>query len=70
MDKIIREAYFGWHNAVYVNFRENGGYFYDMVSQFPNLMLNDMPVGNPVLTNENSIDNFCGFCIWIYYFTQ
>lgn len=33
-----------------------------MNSQYPSSMLNDLPVGNPVLTNSDDLDSFFGFC--------
>jgi hypothetical protein len=32
-----------------------------MNSQYPYAMLKDMPLGNPVFTNEKNLDNIFGF---------
>jgi len=33
-----------------------------MNSQYPAAMLNDMPVGDPVISNDTNLDNYFGFC--------
>lgn len=57
----IRSSYFGGNVEVYIN-QIGGGYYYDMNSQYPKAMLNDMPIGNPVLSLETNLDNIFGFC--------
>jgi hypothetical protein len=57
----IRSAYYG--GLVHLNCTKiNKGYFYDMNSQYPAAMLNDMPVGNPILSNDTHLENYFGFC--------
>jgi hypothetical protein len=63
VEKDIRSAYFG--GAVMVVgkskvIRKGNGY--DMNSQYPNAMLQDMPIGNPTLTTEKDLENIFGFC--------
>ena len=33
-----------------------------MNSQYPSAMLNDMPVRDPVLSNDTDLDSYFGFC--------
>jgi len=66
-EKHIRQAYFGGNVGVYVPDNLKGQilndlFVYDMNSQYPNAMLNDMPVGNPVFTNSTDLNSFFGFC--------
>jgi hypothetical protein len=35
-----------------------------MNSQYPYAMLNDMPVGNPILNSEKDFNNFFWICLW------
>ena len=60
IEKDIRSAYFGGNVDVYIN-KINSGYYYDMNSQYPNAMLNDMPVGNPTLSTDKNLENYFGF---------
>jgi DNA polymerase type B, organellar and viral len=39
----------------------NNAHYYDMNSQYPFAMILDMPVGNPVFTNNNNLDEIFGF---------
>ena len=41
------------------NFKE---YYYDVNSMYPYCMLNDMPVGQPTLSNDTNLNNYFGFC--------
>ena len=64
IEKDIRSAYYGGAVHLPGDGRGKGiseGYAYDMNSQYPNAMLNDMPVGNPILTTENDLDKLFGF---------
>jgi hypothetical protein len=56
----IRSSYFGGNVDVFINEISNG-YYYDMNSQYPKAMLNDMPVGEPILSLENNLDKIFGF---------
>jgi hypothetical protein len=61
VEKDIRSAYKG---GIVNNFNTqliNNAYYYDMNSQYPNAMLNDMPIGNPIFTTENNLNNIFGF---------
>ena len=58
----IRMSYFGGNVDVYVN-EINEGFLYDMNSQYPNAMLNDKPVGNPVYSTDKFLDKN----IWFVY---
>jgi len=60
IEKEIRSSYFGGNVEVYAN-EISEGYYYDMNSQYPMAMLNDMPVGNPKLSLEKNLDNIFGF---------
>ena len=63
LEKEIRKGYYG--GLVHLNCegkRINRGYLYDMNSQYPAAMLNDMPVGDPVISNDTNLENYFGFC--------
>ena len=60
LEREIRSAYFGGNVDVYINEVTNA-YLYDMNSQYPEAMLKDMPVGDPVLSLENNLDKIFGF---------
>jgi DNA polymerase type B, organellar and viral len=60
LEERLRKGYHGGNVHVYVNEILNG-YYYDMVSQYPKAMLQDMPVGNPVFTTEKDLDKIFGF---------
>lgn len=47
IEKEIRTSYFGGNVEVYSNEVSNA-YYYDLNSQYPKAMLQDMPVGNPI----------------------
>jgi len=59
VEKDIRKSYFGGNVDVYINEVKNA-YIYDMNSQYPNAMLQEMPIGNPIFTTEKNIDNIFG----------
>ena len=60
VEKDIRSAYFGGNVNVLIN-KIDKGFYYDMNSQYPFAMLNDMPIGNPTLSNDTNLDNYFGF---------
>jgi len=60
VEKEIRSAYYGGNVNVLINKMEHG-YYYDMNSQYPFAMLNDLPVGNPTFSNDKNLDNYFGF---------
>lgn len=60
LERKIRTSYFGGNVEVYVN-EITTGYLYDMNSQYPKAMLNDMPIGNPVLSLETDLNKIFGF---------
>ena len=60
LEKSIRNAYYV--GSVHVCYNEiNWGYYYDMNSQYPYGMLQGMPVGKAILTNEKDISKIFGF---------
>jgi hypothetical protein len=61
LEKEIRKSYFGGNVDVFIHEIMDEAYYYDMNSQYPFAMLNDMPIGNPILTDEKDITNFFGF---------
>jgi hypothetical protein len=60
LERDIRSSYFGGNVDVYIN-KINNGYYYDLNSQYPRAMLNDMPVGDPVLSLETDLNKIFGF---------
>jgi hypothetical protein len=61
IEKQIREAYYG--GLVHLNCNKiDKGYYYDMNSQYPSAMLNDMPVGDPILSTDTNLNSYFGFC--------
>jgi hypothetical protein len=60
LEKEIRSSYFGGNVEVFIN-EINNGYYYDMNSQYPSAMLQDMPISDPILSLENKLDNIFGF---------
>ncbi|RKP33912.1 hypothetical protein BJ085DRAFT_43042 [Dimargaris cristalligena] len=60
VEKDIRKGYYGGVVQV-VQHKINDGYYYDMNSQYPKAMLNDMPTGKPIFTTETNLDNIFGF---------
>ncbi len=60
LEREIRSSYFGGNVNVFIN-EIDQGYLYDMNSQYSKAMLNDMPIGDPILTLENNLDNIFGF---------
>ena len=60
LEKEIRLAYFGGNVDVFIN-KITNAYLYDMNSQYPEAMLKDMPVGEPVFSLETNLDSIFGF---------
>lgn len=60
VEEDIRQSYFGGNVEVFVN-ETFQGFGYDMNSQYPKAMLNDMPVGNPIYTTDKNLENIFGF---------
>ena len=60
LEREIRTAYFGGNVDVLIN-KITNGFLYDLNSQYPAAMLNDMPLGDPVLSLETNLDNIFGF---------
>jgi len=56
----IRGSYFGGNVEVFINEITNG-YLYDLNSQYSKAMLNDMPIGDPVLSLETDLNKIFGF---------
>jgi len=54
LEREIRSSYFGGNFDVFINEVTNG-FLYDINSQYSKAMLNDMPIGNPVLSLENKL---------------
>ena len=61
VEEDIRMSYFGGNVDVFEHVVPNGAVYLDMNSQYPYAMLQDMPIGNPIITNETDITNFFGF---------
>ena len=60
LEREIRSSYFGGNVDVFYN-KITNGFYYDINSQYPTAMLNDMPVGDPILSLENNLENIFGF---------
>ena len=56
----IRSAYFGGNVEVFIN-KISTGFLYDLNAQYPTAMLNDMPIGEPLLSLETNLENIFGF---------
>ena len=56
-----RLAYRGGNAEVYTPHLVKG-YVYDMTSQYPAAMKNDMPCGNPIHVVKPTLNDFFGFC--------
>jgi hypothetical protein len=57
----IRKGYYG--GIVYVvEHLVQKAYKYDSNSHYPAAMLNDMPVGDPVISDEKDLNKIFGFC--------
>lgn len=61
LDKEIRKYYYG--GLVHLNCEGvNKGYQYDMNSQYPPAMLNEISVGDPTLSTDTNLEIYFGFC--------
>jgi len=60
LENEFRSTYFGGNVDVFIN-EVIEGYLYDLNSQYPAAMLNDMPIGNPTLSLETNLDKIFGF---------
>ena len=60
IDKDIRKAYYGGITEVYKPILINGAKL-DKNSHYAESMLEDMPTGSPVFSNDKNIDNYFGF---------
>jgi len=60
LESEIRTSYFGGNVDVFINIINNG-YLFDVNSQYSKAMLNDMPVGEPVLSLETNLERIFGF---------
>lgn len=60
IEKIIRSAYYGGIVSVFSHEIDNG-YYYDINSHYPNCMKEPMPIGNPVYTDNNNLNELFGF---------
>jgi hypothetical protein len=61
IDTFIRQAYFGGNSNIFVTGKDRlvkDGFHYEMNSQFPNAMLQKMPTGNPVFSNNKDINYY------------
>lgn len=61
LEMIIRKAYYGGIVDV-VEHLVQDAYKYDANSHYPAAMLNDMPVGDPKMSDEKDIEKIFGFC--------
>jgi hypothetical protein len=62
IEKEIRQAYFGGLVLTKENYKHSTkAYMYDVNSHYPFAMLQDMPVGNPVLSTSNDLNSYFGF---------
>jgi hypothetical protein len=61
LERDIRQSYFGGNVDVFEHEIKGDAFGYDMNSEYPYAMLNDMPIGDPVLTDETNIHDFFGF---------
>jgi hypothetical protein len=60
LEREIRTSYFGGNVEVFIN-KINKGYLYDINSEYSKAMLEDMPLGDPILSLETDINNIFGF---------
>lgn len=59
IEKHIRSSYFGGFAKVYDNKIENA-HHYDMNSQYPYVMKNDIPTGNPIFSRSKNLNDYFG----------
>jgi hypothetical protein len=60
VEKNIRKSYTGGFSKVYDQ-KITNAYHYDMNAQYPYVMLNDMPTGNPIFSRSSNLDDYFGF---------
>jgi hypothetical protein len=60
IEREIRTSYFGGNVDVNIN-KITTGYNYDVNSHYPAAMMNDMPVGDPMLSLETDLSKIFGF---------
>jgi hypothetical protein len=60
LEKEIRTSYFGGNVDVFTN-DVTDAYLYDINSQYSKAMLEDMPIGDPVLSLETDLNKIFGF---------
>jgi DNA polymerase type B, organellar and viral len=60
LEKEIRGSYFGGNVDIFIN-KMDKGYYYDINYQYSTAMLNDMPVGEPLLSLETDLNKIFGF---------
>jgi hypothetical protein len=60
LENEIRKSYFGGNVDVFIN-KIKTDYYYDVNSQYPAAMMNDMPVSEPLLSLETDLFNIFGF---------
>lgn len=60
LENEIRKSYFGGNVDVFIN-KITTGYHYDINYQYPTAMLQDMPVGDPILSLETDLNKIFGF---------
>jgi hypothetical protein len=58
----IRKSYFGGATEVYKP-KLAAGYYYDVNSLYPAAMMRAMPIGQPIISNEQNLDKIFGFCL-------
>jgi len=64
----IRKAYFGGLVLTKLNYKHRTkAYVYDVNSHYPNAMLEEIPVGNPVLSISNDLNSYFGFVLFTQY---
>lgn len=61
IEKDIRSSYYGGLVQVLAKGVVYKGYGYDVNSQYPHAMFMDMPVGNPIISQEKDLNKFFGF---------
>ena len=64
LEKFIRDAYFGGNVAAFtkdVKGKIKKGFHYDMNSQYPKAMLNNLPIGDPVFSTNTELSYYFGF---------
>ena len=60
IERKLRTSYFG-DNVDVIRNKITTGYYYDVIYQYPAAMMNDMPVGEPILSLETDLSKIFGF---------